>query len=100
MTIEEQQHLFRRLSHDNYNIFRQRQLRLFGQILECFGVRADEDTVGIFTNLCLTVMIVRRAIPDALPLFVPKAANETVAFHINSIVDWLDSIRTPGILPE
>lgn len=66
------------------------QLRLIGQILECFGIRADEDTIGIFTNLCLTVMIVRRSIPDTLLLFVPKAADETVAFHINSIVDWLD----------
>ena len=100
LTIEEQQHLFRQLSPENYNIFRQRQLRLFGQILECFGIRADEDTIGIFTNLCLTVMIVRRAIPDTLPLFVPKAADETVTFYINSIIDWLDSIRTPGILPE
>ena len=45
-------------------------------------------------------MIVRRAIPDTLPLFVPDAADETVSFQIDAITDWLDSLRTPGILPE
>lgn len=100
LTIEEQQLIFRRLSPENYNAFRQKQLRLFGNILECFGIAADTDKINLFTNLCLSVMIVRRAIPDTLPLFVPDAADETVSFQIDAITDWLDSLRTPGILPE
>ena len=31
-------------------------------------------------------MIVRRAIPETMPLFVPEAADETVAFQIKAIV--------------
>lgn len=100
LTIEEQQLIFRRLSPENYNAFRQKQLCLFGQILECFGIEADADKINLFTNLCLSVMIVRRAIPDTLPLFVPDAADKTVTFQISSIIDRLDSLRTPGILPE
>lgn len=60
MTIEEQQLIFRRLSADNCRVFREKQARLFGKILECFGVRADRDRVELFTNLSLTAMIVRR----------------------------------------
>ena len=41
LTIEEQQLIFRRLSADNCRVFREKQARLFGKILECFGVRAD-----------------------------------------------------------
>ena len=86
LTIEEQQLIFRRLSADNCRVFREKQARLFGKILECFGVRADRDRVELFTNLSLTAMIVRRAIPESLPLFVPEAADATVAFQIDAIV--------------
>ena len=38
-------------------------------------------------------MIIRRAIPETLPLFVPEAAEETVGFQIDAIVDYLEKIR-------
>ena len=38
-------------------------------------------------------MIVRRAIPGSLPLFVPEAADETVAFQIAAIADCLEKMR-------
>ncbi len=93
LTIEEQQLIFRRLSKESYKVFREKQARLFGNILEIFGVKADTDTINLFTNLSLTVMIVRRAIPDTLPLFVPEAADETIEFQINAIVDALEKRR-------
>lgn len=93
LTVEEQQLIFRRLSEESYRVFREKQTRLFGDILECFGIRADKNRVNLFTNLSLTAMIVRRAIPDTLPLFVPEAADETVAFQINAIVDCLAELR-------
>ncbi len=34
LTIEEQQIIFKRLSKESYQIFRRRQLQLFGEILE------------------------------------------------------------------
>ena len=93
LTIEEQQQLFRRLSEENCRVFREKQLRLFGQILEQFGIRADPDRVALFTNLRLTVMVIRRAIPDTLPLFVPEAADKTVDLQIHAIVDALERMR-------
>ena len=93
LTIEEQQLLFRRLSEESYRVFREKQLRLFGQILEQFGIRADPDRIALFINLSLTVMVIRRAIPDTLPLFVPEAADETVDFQIHAIVDALERLK-------
>jgi AcrR family transcriptional regulator len=93
LTIEEQQLIFRRLSKESYQTFREKQARLFGNILECFGIQADSSRISLFTNLSLTVMIIRRAIPQTLPLFVPEAVDETVAFQINAIVDCLESLR-------
>ena len=74
-------------------MFRGKQRRLFGQILESFGIKADADDISLFTNISLTVMIVRRAIPDALPLFVPEAADAAIDFQISAIVDALERMR-------
>ena len=94
LSIEEQQALFRRLSKQSRILFREKQRRLFGQILEGFGVSATPARVALFTNLSLTVMVIRRAIPDALPLFVPEAVDETVRFQIDAIVSTLERLKS------
>lgn len=93
MTLEEQQNLFRRLSPEGYQVFREKQASLFGNILKCFGIRADKETIGLFTNLSLTVMVIRRAVPKNLPFLVPEAADATVEFQINAIVDFLEKMK-------
>ena len=93
LTIEEQQLIFKRLSKEKYQMFRQRQLRLFGEILEKFGIKADDRVIGLFTNLSLLAMVIRRALPDALPLLVSEAADETVDFQLNAIVDALENLK-------
>ena len=70
------------------------QFRLFGEILENFGIKADTERIHLFTNLSLTVMVVRRAIPHVLPLFVTEAADATVDFQINAIVDAQEQLKT------
>lgn len=95
LTMEEQQMLFRRLSPESYRTFRERQARLFGQLLACFGVPCGPDTVSFFTNISLLAMLVRRAIPDTLPLLVPEAADATVEFQIDAIVRYLATLRQP-----
>ena len=94
LTIEEQQLLFKSLSKESYQVFRKKQLRLFGEILESFGIKADTAKINLFTNLSLTVMVIRRAIPDTLPFFVPEAAEETMDFQLNEIVDALEKLKT------
>ena len=49
--------------------------------------------MALFINLSLTAMVIRRAIPHTLPLFVPEAADETVSFQIEAIVDALERLR-------
>ena len=93
LTVEEQQLLFRRLSPESCRVFREKQRRLFGAILEGFGIRGSEERINLFINLSLTVMVVRRAIPNTLPLFVPEAVDETVNCQINGIVDVLQTFR-------
>lgn len=98
LTIEEQQLLFRHLSKESYQMFRQKQLHLFGEILENFGIKANTARINLFTNLSLAVMVIRRAIPDTLPLFVPEAADETVDFQLDVIVDALEKLKK-GTIP-
>ncbi len=93
MTLQEQQQLFARLSPDSYRQFRVKQAALFWELLRCFGVEPDDDRVALMINLCLTVVILRRAIPDTLPLLVPEAADATVAFQIDAIIMALTRMR-------
>ena len=101
LTIEEQQLIFKRLSKESYQMFRQKQHWLFGEILENLGIKADAKRINLFTNLSLTAMIIRRALPDTLPLFVPEVADETVDFQLDAIVDILEKLKTaPQILDD
>ena len=93
LTVEEQQLIFRRLSKESYAVFREKQIRLFGEILRCFGIKAEREDIELFTNISLTVMVIRRAVPDTLPLFVTEAMDDTVDFQINAIVDALEKKR-------
>ena len=94
LTIEEQQKIFCRLSPESYQVFRQKQFRLFGSLLECFGIQPDSARIHLFTNLSLTAMVIRRAIPQTLPLFVSEAADETLTFQIDAIVTCMEQWKT------
>ena len=93
LTIEEQQLIFKRLSKESYQIFRQKQRRLFGEILKNFGIEADTAKINLFTNLSLAAMVICRAIPNTLPLFVPEAADETIDFQLEALVDILEKFK-------
>ena len=93
LTIEEQQHLFRRLPQTSYRTFREKQANLFGAILESFGIRATRERIALFINISLTAMVVRRAIPATLPMFVPEQADATVAFQISAVVSELEKMK-------
>ena len=93
LTIEEQQLIVKRLSKESYQIFRQKQRRLFGEILKNFGIEADTAKINLFTNLSLAAMVICRAIPNTLPLFVPEAADETIDFQLEALVDILEKFK-------
>ena len=93
MTVEEQRLLFQRLSPESFRTFREKQFSLFSGLLTCFGVPASRENVQLFTNISLTAMVVCRAIPGTLPLFVPEAADGALAVQIDAIAAWLESLR-------
>lgn len=93
MTIDEQQQLFRRLSKQSYEIFRQRQRELFGRLLECFGIVPERRRVELFINVSLSVMVLRKSVPEMMPMLVPEALDETVDFQIKAIVSGLEKMR-------
>ena len=100
LTVEEQQLIFKRLSKESYQLFRQKQQWLFGEILESFGIKADIKRINLFTNLSLSVMVIRRALPDTLPLLVPEAADEAVDFQLDAIVGILEKLKTEVQIPS
>ena len=93
LTVQEQQSIFRRLSPESYRLFREKQIRLFGGILDCFGVEPLPERVALFSNLSLSAMVICRAIPQTLPLMVPEAAEETVSVLVDAIVDRLELLK-------
>ena len=100
LSVEEQQLLFRRLSAEGYRLFRAKQAALFAGLLECFGIRPDQHRVGLFTNLSLAIMVIRKAIPGSLPLFFPEAADEATALQIEAIVNCLEAMRLADASPN
>lgn len=93
LTIEEQQLIFKRLSEESCRVFREKQFLLFKEVLERFGITGDKAQVQLVINLCLAVMVMCRALPDTLPLLVPEAADDTVEFQIQAIIDYLEKLK-------
>ena len=90
LSIEEQQLIFKRLSERAYHTFRQRQFLLFNGVLNTFGICVNAAQTQLMVNLFLSVVVICKALPGTLPLLVPEAADETVDFQIESIVDYLE----------
>ena len=93
LTVEEQQLIFNRLSEESYKVFRKKQAALFGNVLECFGLKATKEIIDLFINLCLGIIVIKKAIPKSLPLFVPEAVDDTVDFQINAMVDFFEELK-------
>lgn len=93
LNIDEQQMLFHRLSEESYGVFRKKQADLFGKILECFGIEPSKERVDLFINLCLTIILIHRSIPERLPFFVPEAAEETTRFQVEAVIHYLEKLR-------
>ena len=81
------------MTEESRRVFREKQKKFFSDILKCFGIEAESGDISLFANLCLSAIIVRKAIPDKLPLFIPEAADPMAEFQINAIVDYLESLK-------
>ena len=93
LSIEEEQEAYRCLAPENFQVFRRDQLVFFGQVLSILGLPAGAVDPRLFGNLALSMMMVYKAIPDAMPFLFPEVAEDMVEFQIRALVDEMERVR-------
>lgn len=96
LSIEEEQEVYRCLSQENFQIFREDQTNLFSNLLGIFGLPADSLDPRLFGNLALSMMMVHKAIPNTMPFLFPEAAEDMVNFQINALLDEFQRAKENG----
>lgn len=94
LSMEDQQVLFERMSAESLHLFREKQLRLFSEIMKCFGIAANEEQVKVMINLSLAVILISQAMPDSLPFLLSEASDETTALQIETVIDYLEGLKS------
>lgn len=97
LSIEEEQHVYRCLSNENFQAFRNDQLYLYRNLLTIFGVPMDNIDPRLFGNLSLTMMMSYKAIPDTMPFLFPEVADDMVEFQINALLDEMQRAKKEAI---
>lgn len=89
LSIEEEQEIHRSLAPEHFRAFQQDQRLFFQKLLAIFGI---DDTIdpGLFGNLALVMIMVRKAIPDTLPFLIPESADAMVEFQIRALADEME----------
>lgn len=93
LSIEEEQEVYRCLSQENFQTFRNDQTKLFRDLLEIFGLSADHIDPRLFGNLSLSMMMVYKAIPNTMPFLFPELAEDMVEFQINALLDAMQRAK-------
>ena len=93
LSIEEEQEVYRCLSQENFQTFREDQTKLFRNLLVIFGLPVDGIEPRLFGNLALSMMMVYKAIPDTMPFLFPEAAEDMVEFQINALLDKMQRAK-------
>ena len=96
LSIEEEQEIYRCLSQENFQTFRNDQTKLFRDLLEIFGLSADHIDPRLFGNLSLSMMMVYKAIPNTMPFLFPELAEDMVEFQINALLDEMQRAKESG----
>lgn len=93
LSIEEEQEVYRCLSQEHFQIFREDQMKLFRDLLVIFGLPVDGIDPRLFGNLALSMMMVYKAIPDTMPFLFPESAEDMVKFQINALLDEMQRVK-------
>lgn len=93
LSIEEEQQVYRCLSKESFQAFRNDQVRLYRGLLTIFGLPVDSIDPRLFGNLSLTMIMVHKAIPDTMPFLFPEIADDMVEFQINALLDEMQRIK-------
>ena len=93
LSIEEEQEVYRCLSQENFQIFREDQTKLFRDLFVIFGLLSDSIDPRLFGNLALSMMMVYTAIPDTMPFLFPEMAEDMVEFQISALLDEMQRAK-------
>lgn len=93
LSLEEEQEVYRCLSPESVQAFRQEQVDFYAQLLSIFGVPAGSIDPRLFGNLALAMMMVHRAIPDTMPFLFPEVADSMVEFQIQAMLNEMQRVR-------
>ena len=93
LSLEEEQEVYRCLSPESVQAFRQEQVAFYAQLLSIFGVPAGSIDPRLFGNLALAMMMVHRAIPDTMPFLFPEVADSMVEFQIQAMLNEMQRVR-------
>lgn len=87
LSIEEEQEIYRCLSQENFQAFRDDQTKLFRDLLVIFGLPVDCIEPRLFGNLALSMMMVYKAIPNTMPFLFPEMAR--IWWNFKSTPCWM-----------
>ena len=93
LSIEEEQQARRCLSEENFQAFRQDQVSFYGKLLAIFGLPMESIDPRLFGNLALAMMMVYKAIPDAMPFLFPEVAEDMVEFQVKALVEEMERAK-------
>ena len=93
LSIEEEQEVYRCLSQENIQTFREDQIILFCSLLVIFGFPMGSIDPRLFGNLALSMMMIYKAIPNTIPFLFPEAAEDMVEFQINALLDEMQRTK-------
>ena len=89
----EKQEIYRCLSQENFQAFRDDQMKLFCDLLVIFGLPVGCIEPRLFGNLALSMMMVYKAIPNTMPFLFPEMAEDMVEFQINALLDEMQRVK-------
>lgn len=93
LSIEEEQEVYRCLSQENFQTFREDQIKLFCSLLVIFGFPMGSIDPRLFGNLALSMMMIYKAILNTMPFLFPEAAEDMVEFQINALLDEMQRTK-------
>ena len=96
LSIEEEQEIYRCLSQEHFQAFREAQTGLFQELLLIFGLPPGSIDPRLFGNLALSMLMVYKAIPDTMPFLFPEMAEDMVAFQIDALLDAMQQAKECG----
>ena len=62
-------------------------------LLQIWDIDVDMEQVKLILNLSIITVITSRVSPDMFPFLLPESTNATVAFQVETLIDYLETLK-------